>query len=106
MPLYTRIWKTVDGKLTSDTVGMAEASGRVLEAGTDMVWDEQMRQHHAVYTDKENVLCEVWLEDAESISNRLALMRKHNIGGAAFWKTGLETDGIWDDIIKGYSVTD
>lgn len=106
MPLYTRIWKTVDGKLTSDTVGMAEASGRVLEAGTDMVWDEQMRQHHAVYTDNENVLCEVWLEDAESISNRLALMRKHNIGGAAFWKTGLETDGIWDDIIKGYSVTD
>ena len=27
-------------------------------------------------------------------------MKKYNLGGAAFWKYGLETDKVWDIIIK------
>jgi cellulose synthase/poly-beta-1,6-N-acetylglucosamine synthase-like glycosyltransferase/peptidoglycan/xylan/chitin deacetylase (PgdA/CDA1 family)/spore germination protein YaaH len=37
----------------------------------------------------------VWMEDAASVYNQLAVARPHNIRGAALWYLGAEDPGIW-----------
>lgn len=103
IPFYTRVWKTVDGKLTSESVGMEQIINKLNESNANINWDKKLGQFYATYTDEEDRLCETWVEDTNSISYKLALMRSENISGAAFWKAGLEPKSLWADIIKGYS---
>lgn len=103
IPLYTRIWKTKDGTQISEAAGMESVINSINEADAEVNWDEDLKQFYAVYKDRENQLCEVWVEETASIAEKLSLMREFNIAGSAFWKVGLEPKTIWDEIIKGYS---
>ncbi len=42
----------------------------------------------------------IWLEDKTSVTSRLELMNKYELGGAAYWALGQETDNIWKVISK------
>lgn len=103
IPLYTRIWKTKDGIMSSEAVGIDAVAKILEENNADITWDEKLGQYHALYTDSDGNLCEVWVEDANSLNCRLSLMRNYNLAGAAFWKTGLESSETWNEIAKGYA---
>lgn len=103
IPLYTRVWKTVDGKVKSETIGIEAMTQKLNAANASVNWDKKLGQFYATYTDENDNFCEVWVEDTNSIAYKLELMRSNNIGGAAFWKVGLEPKDLWKDIIKNYS---
>lgn len=106
VPLFTRVWKTIDGKLSSEAIGI-EAMMNLIEAkDASTEWNNELGQFYVTYTDAENHFCQIWAEEANSISLKLKLMRENNISGAAFWKSGLEPQSLWTDIIKGYSNQD
>lgn len=97
IPFYTRVWKTKDGKVTSDTMGMNAAKKWCNDNGIELVWDETTGQY---YGEKEmnGILYQIWLEDSESIKTKLSVMSANNLAGVAEWKLGFEPSDIWNDI--------
>lgn len=116
MPFYTRIWaetpKEEDGdsaeaasedyldyELTSEAVSMAQARDRVNANGAEIVWLDDIGQNYAEY-ELDGVTYKVWLEDAKSLELKLQVMKEEGLGGAAFWKAGMETADVWDTIVS------
>ena len=42
----------------------------------------------------------MWLEDADSLEQKLKLMQEKELAGAAFWSSDLDNNKAWDMIIK------
>lgn len=100
LPFYTRIWETGAGGIDSQAVGMEMAQAYVSDHGIATRWDEQTCQNYGELQDGDR-LCQVWLEDAESIQVKLNIMEKYDIGGVAAWRLGFETADVWD-VIEEY----
>ena len=114
MPFYTRIWAEtpkqedgdsaeaasedyVDYDLSSEAVGMAEARTRIDANGADITWLEELGQNYSEY-EKDGVTYKIWLEDAQSLEQKLQVVQDQNLAGGAFWKSGMETADVWDVI--------
>lgn len=97
LPFYTRIWKSEGANLTSEAVGMDLAEQFVANHNMEMRWDEETCQNYGEVQEG-GILYQVWLEDEDSISAKLNIMQKYNIGGVASWKLGFEKASIWDVI--------
>ena len=101
VPFYTRKWAYEEGALSCESLGMREAAAFLADNGAEAVWDAETCQNHASF-EKDGVTYSIWLEDAESISSKLAVMTAHDLGGAGFWKLTQETPDIWDTIASYY----
>ena len=97
IPFYTRLWKTTGGALTSEAIGMDEAQKVLAENGVEAVWDGSVSQNYATF-EKENSTYQIWLEDAQSIAEKVKLIPKYNLAGVAQWKLGFENSSIWQTI--------
>lgn len=99
IPFYTRVWKSKGGEVTSDAIGMVQAEEFISKNNIQTVWDEEACQN---YGEKEmgGILYQVWLEDEDSISTKLNIMKKHGVAGVAEWQLGMEDKEIWSTIDK------
>lgn len=97
LPFYTRIWETGEDGISSQAVGMEMAQTYVADHGIATRWDEVTCQNYGEFQDGGR-LCQVWLEDAESIKVKLNIMEKYEIAGVAAWRLGFETVDVWDEI--------
>ena len=95
IPLYTRLWKENGSEVTSIVVAMKNEDKYIKSETT---WLESAQQKYVEYTDK-NVTYKMWIEDEDSIRQKLNLIKKYNLTGAAFWQKGFEKDDIWQ-IVK------
>ena len=78
---------------------MAEARSRVDAGGGEIVWLDDVGQNYAQY-ERDGVTYKVWLEDAKSLELKLQVVKDEKLGGAAFWKAGMETADVWDTIVS------
>lgn len=108
MPFYTRIWtltpedsdsEYITYSISSSAYGMSAAASFVEDHDMTMTWLEDCGQYYAEGSNG-NTLYQIWIEDANSLEQRLILMDENNLAGAAFWKLGFETSNVWDTIIK------
>ena len=97
IPFYTRLWKTTGGALTSEAIGKDEAQNVLTENGVEAVWDGSVSQNYATF-EKDNSTYQIWLEDAQSIVEKVKLIPKYNLAGVAQWKLGFENSSIWQTI--------
>ena len=97
IPFYTRLWKTTGGALTSEAIGMDEAQNVLSENGVKAVWDGSVSQNYATF-EKDNSTYQIWLEDAQSIAEKVKLVPKYHLAGVAQWKLGFENSSIWQTI--------
>lgn len=100
IPLYTRIWCTQNGEVSSETVGMQVALDWVTKVQTTASWDEETCQNYASYESGDKHY-ETWLEDTDSIRAKLEVMNSYGIAGVAEWKLGFDTPEVWD-VISAY----
>ncbi|MFQ9514525.1 MAG: glycosyl hydrolase family 18 protein [Eubacterium sp.] len=118
MPFYTRVWMetpeadsdksgvfiedAANGNyyLSSEAVGMNTAKKAYQDAGVKPVYDEKTGQNFVTYSKGKSTYM-IWLEDKTSVKARLELMEKYELGGAAYWALGQESDSIWKTI-SGY----
>ena len=63
------------------------------------VWLEDAGQYYGEI-EKNGVIYKMWLEDEASIEQKLKLMQKYKLAGAAFWSSDLDNNSIWEVIIK------
>lgn len=103
IPFYARLWYTKtleDGQteVTSKAVSMEEAEQVLAENGVASTYDESTGQQYAQWTDSEGTLCQIWLENEESIAQRASLVKEYGLAGIAEWVLGNEKDSVWSVI--------
>ena len=117
IPFYTRLWhetpKTADelaeeegteaasypNKITSSAYGMEEAASVVANAGAQTEWDAVAKQNYAQW-EGDGGTYKIWLEDSQSLEEKLKVIKANNLAGVAEWSLGMEASGVWDLILQ------
>ncbi len=112
MPFYTRLWEinpkdgseadTNDGleyDVSSTVYGMNGGQEVLDTLGKKSAWSSEAGQDYAEWKDKDTTY-KIWLENEKSTEERLKVIDKYSLAGAAYWKLGLEKKEVWDTIIK------
>lgn len=103
IPFYTRLWKTTDGgALTSEAIGMDQAQQVISENGAETYWDKTTSQNYGTY-EGDGATYQIWLEDSQSVAEKVKLISKYKLAGVAEWKLGFENSGIWSVITENLS---
>lgn len=97
IPFYTRLWKTTGGNVTSEAIGMDQAQQTIAENNVETYWDKTTSQNYGKY-DIDNSTYQIWLEDAQSVAEKVKLVSKYDLAGVSAWKLGFENNGIWQVI--------
>lgn len=95
LPFYTRLWKTVGTEVTSEAYPMTSVDSVLRTYGMTAEWDEVTSQNYAEITSGD-ALYQIWVEDVQSLTVKLNVMRNYNLGGVAAWRLGYEPSAIWD----------
>lgn len=99
VPLYTRLWKESNGKVTSKTISMNEVVNIIASNGLNPIWDKDSQQNYVEYEENGSTY-KIWIEDANSLEKKVSLVNKYNLAGVGSWRLGFETQNIWDVISK------
>lgn len=109
IPFYTRLWEETTRKsgtkeLSSSAYGMQSAMNLIKDNDAKPKWDETLKQYYAEYKgtndEGEQVDYKIWLEDDKSIEAKMKAISDAETAGVAEWKLGIESDSVWDIILK------
>ena len=101
IPLYTRLWREANnGMVTSEVCSMDQADAYVEKYNMEVYWNTDVSQNYAEAVTDSGVL-KMWLEDEESLEEKMKLIQKYELAGVAEWKLGFERDDVWK-IISSY----
>ena len=78
---------------------MPQAEEVIKVHNVETYWNKEVHQNYGKYEDGNDVY-EIWLEDADSIAEKVQLVPKYQLAGVAAWKLGFEDSGIWKVISK------
>ncbi|KKM09596.1 hypothetical protein SY88_17715 [Clostridiales bacterium PH28_bin88] len=103
IPFYTRLWEeksTEDGKtqVSSRALSMASAQKIVKDKQALTEWDSQNGLNFTLFEDG-GAVYKMWLEDEDSLRQRLDLVRQYGLAGVAAWRRGFEVPATWDQIL-------
>ncbi len=99
IPFYTRLWEIgADDKVTSTAMGMAEAAEYVKEHSMKLTWNEETKQNIAELGGPTKYM--MWMEDVQSIAEKMKVIRAGQTAGVAEWKLTLEDPEVWP-VISG-----
>ncbi len=97
IPFYTRLWRTTGGNVTSEAIGMDQAQKVISENNVETYWDKTTSQNYGTY-DIDNSSYQIWLEDSQSVAEKVKLVSKYKLAGVSAWKLGFENSEIWQVI--------
>lgn len=96
IPFYTRVWTTnSEGKTTSRTVSMKNIN-KVIPDGAEKKWNDNLKQNYVEYTDENGYKKQIWIEDNDSLKEKLSLVTDNNLAGVGSWQLGMETEDVWN----------
>lgn len=101
IPFYTRVWIEPygGGNLTSEVLGMDGAVKYMEEKGMEAYWDETSGQNVAILEGDDGIYS-IWLEDEQSIAEKMKLVQENQLAGVAEWKLGFERASVWPVIAQ------
>ena len=99
VPLYTRLWKEENDKVTSKVVNMNNIN-KTIPQEASRIWNDDLKQYYVEYI-KDNATYKMWIEDETSIKNKISLIKTYNLAGCAAWEKDRETENIWQIIAEG-----
>ena len=105
VPFFTRVWKGTGAKPESSLLNMNATAELLAQYGAQPAWDAATGQNYAEFG-MGNVRARVWIEDAESMSARLAAVRPSKPAGLAAWRLGMESPDIWRVFERYFSGAD
>lgn len=101
IPFYTRLWKEPygGGNVTSQVLGMDGTAEYLQTNGVEAFWDEKAGQNVAYFENEENIES-IWIEDEQSIGEKMKLIQEYELAGVASWKLGFERASVWEIILQ------
>lgn len=78
----------------SEALGMDEAAAFAAEHGIVTSWDGAVGQNVGSAESGE-ARYSIWLEDERSIEEKMKLIQKYDLAGAAQWRLGFERASVW-----------
>jgi spore germination protein YaaH len=100
IPFYTRLWKeTSDGQVSSQSYAMTPAKVWIKDNNIEAKWDKSTGCYYAELK-KDDATYRMWQEEDKSIEEKMKAIYDADVAGCAEWKLGVETDSIWNVIIK------
>lgn len=101
VPFYTRLWTEANnGMVTSEVCSMDQAEAYVEKYGMEVYWNTDVSQNYAEAVTDSSTL-KMWLEDENSLEEKMKLIQDYDLAGVAEWKLGFERDDVWK-IISSY----
>ncbi len=97
LPFYTRVWKGNPGALSSSVLTIKNTETYKKQHPFRQVWLKQERQPMASWKEK-GVRHQVWLEDADSLYEKMQLGKSYGLAGYAFWRYGFETPTWYEEL--------
>ncbi|MCR5162250.1 MAG: glycosyl hydrolase family 18 [Lachnospiraceae bacterium] len=102
VPFYTRLWYTqTDDSGTSvwsEAYGMGTIAKTLETYGVVTEWNEETSQKYAEWVLDDGILCQIWVEDNESLALKAGLVKNYGLGGIAAWKLGFENSSVWSTL--------
>ena len=99
IPFYARLWKIMAESLSSEALGMVSSLNVVTENKAEIYWDLELSQNVGQY-EADGATYKIWLEDGQSIAEKVKLIPKYSLAGVAAWKLGLEDSRVWQTITE------
>lgn len=101
VPFYTRLWTETFGQVgvTSEVLGMDGADQYVAQLGMTKTWDASVGQNVAV-AETDTARYTIWMEDEQSLEEKMKLIPRYDLAGAAEWKLGFERATVWEIIAR------
>ncbi|WP_312116489.1 glycosyl hydrolase family 18 protein [Brevibacillus reuszeri] len=96
VPFYMREWVTnlKTKKETRYDRNMLEGDEIIKDKGLKKKWDKNVKQNYVEFVENDEKH-QIWLEDKESLQQRVELVNKYDLKGTAAWFIGQETPEIW-----------
>lgn len=97
IPFYTKLWtEEADGDIDSNTIIMKNIE-KVLPNDVTKTWDDELKQYYVEYKSGSSTK-KMWIEDLESLKEKVSLVKKYDLAGTAAWEKDQELDGTWEMI--------
>lgn len=61
--------------------------------------DDKTKQNYAQWEGDGGVY-KIWLEDTQSLEEKLKVIKENQLAGVAEWSLGMEGSGVWDLILQ------
>ena len=95
IPLYSRLWtEDSSGKVVKQSTVPIKSMESIIPKGVEKQWNDDLKQYYVEYKDG-SYTKKIWLEDENSLKEKISLITKNNLGGVASWEKGMETDNFW-----------
>ena len=93
MPFYTRQWTIAsDGTIKSRSV--VTMMNTKIPTNVEKQWDDTLKQYYIEYKSGKDTI-KMWIEDGDSIKEKVSLVTKYNLGGTSCWRKDMETSNVW-----------
>ena len=102
VPFYCRAWVKEKTKYKSYVKHMNDVSEYISANGMEVSWDEETGQYYGEGKTKDGKAYKIWVENADSLSKKIEVMKARNLAGIAEWSIGQETSDVWD-VIASYT---
>lgn len=105
IPFYTRVWTEKFGQsaITSEVLGMDGAKNYAKENQMTETWDASLGQNVAT-VETSDARYTIWMEDEQSMEEKLKVIQSADLAGVAEWKFGFECADVWS-LISEYIET-
>ena len=78
---------------------MDDAASVVAGAGVQAEWDDTAKQNYAQW-EADGGVYKIWLEDEQSLEEKLKVIKANDLAGVAEWSLGMENSSVWDLILQ------
>lgn len=101
IPFYTRVWTEKFGQsaIISEVLGMDGAKNYAKENQMTETWDASLGQNVAT-VETSDARYTIWMEDEQSMEEKLKVIQSADLAGVAEWKLGFECADVWSLISK------
>ena len=95
IPLYTRLWtEDSSGNVVKQSTVTLKNIDKVIPSNAQKQWDDNLKQYYVEYKEG-SYTKKMWIEDENSLKEKISLIKNNNLAGVASWEKGMETDNFW-----------
>ena len=94
VPFYTRLWSEDSNMNVTSRVIYMKNINSTLPSNVQKQWNEKTKQNYVEY--KEGKMTKkMWIEDINSIKEKLQLIKNNELAGVATWAKDMEDGNVW-----------